>query len=66
MLTVIIPIPELVLMGLFTMGSFAGPLASVFLAIIGDFGVVDLPIKVLAGFAINFFRFFVFKQIVFY
>ena len=65
MLAVIVPIPEIVFIGLYTMGSFAGPLASVSRAIVGAFRVVVLPINVLAGFAMNFFRFFVFKRIVF-
>jgi hypothetical protein len=61
----IIPTPEIVFMGFFAMGSFAGPLASVF-RITGDVsGFAFLPVNVFSGFAMNFFRFSVFKQIIF-
>jgi hypothetical protein len=61
----IIPTPEIVFMGLFAMGSLAGPLASVFRTIGGVSGFAFQPVKVFAGLAMNFFRFSVFKQIIF-
>jgi hypothetical protein len=65
MLSLIIPIPKIIFMGLFAMGPLAGPLTPVFCTFGFAFGIVVLPFKVLAGFALDFFWFFVFKQIVF-
>jgi hypothetical protein len=62
MLVKIISTPEIIFMGLFSMGSLSGPFAPVFSDTV--FRIAFLPVKVFAGFAMIFFRFSVFKQII--
>jgi hypothetical protein len=61
----IVSIPELAFGVLYAMRSLAGPFASVSGTIGFVFRAAVLPFKVLAGFAMNFFRYSVFKQIIF-